>query len=32
MERVYSRRKYMGGIGEFEECNEEGRRIREEKI
>jgi len=27
MKRVYSRRKYMGGIGKFEECDEEGRRI-----
>jgi len=27
MERVYSRGKYMGGIREFEKCNEEGRRV-----
>jgi len=27
MERVYSRKKYIGGIREFEECDEEGRRV-----
>jgi len=27
MKRVYSRRKYMGGSREFEECDGEGRRI-----
>jgi len=27
MERVYSRGKYIGGIQEFEECDEEDRRV-----
>jgi len=27
MKRIYSRGKYMGGIREFEECNEENRRV-----
>jgi len=31
MERVYDRRKYMGGIREFEECNEAGRRVQEKE-
>ena len=32
MERVYSRREYIGEIRESEECNRKGRRIQEEKI
>jgi len=32
MERIYSRRKYMGRIGEFEECNEKDRRVLEGEI
>ena len=27
VERIYSGRKYMGGIRKFEECNEEGGRV-----
>jgi len=32
MKRVYSRRKYMGGIRKFEEYKGEDRRIQEGKI
>jgi len=32
MERVYSRRKYIGGVGKFEERKREDRRIREGEI
>ena len=32
MKRIYSRGKYMGEIREFEECDEENRRVRERKI
>ena len=32
MKRIYGRGKYVGRIREFEEYNEEGRRVRERKI
>jgi len=32
MERIYGRRKHIGGTREFDECNEIDRRIQEGKI
>ena len=32
MERVYGRRKYVGGVGKFEECKREDKKIQEGEI
>ena len=32
MKRIYSRGKHLGGIREFEEYDEEGRRVQERKV